>query len=325
MLTLFDGPVWVHYGFMFLTPAGGEAYVDLDASRVGQQNGLLGGALGDRLSMITGTHTGTVSVRVEWHDGPPVSDDPWEEIVEVSFNAAIGMSLSAFEEFHDFQLPRGGSTRARYCALGMDTAREIPDESEPCPDRYLLQIWPAAASPERIVRQTSETAAYWHGVARDTPIAAIPQLDSPDISAGMAVWQVPTGVTGVEILNLLPLSVKVLVPEWLAHRAAVAAGIVDRPIVCEGLAALRHRHPLPDGLSLRGDLLDGEPLPPSTTVDQTQRVLATFRLAAVADPYAGDLGGVYRAAQLAANGDPGPDLLIELCHEFGFDGLPEGV
>ena len=29
-------------------------------------------------------------------------------------------------------------------------------------DRYRLDLWPAPAEPDRIVKQTSEVAAYWH-------------------------------------------------------------------------------------------------------------------------------------------------------------------
>ena len=34
------------------------------------------------------------------------------------------------------------------------------------PDRYLLQLWPAEPAPDAVVREGSEIAAYWHGVAR---------------------------------------------------------------------------------------------------------------------------------------------------------------
>jgi len=36
-------------------------------------------------------------------------------------------------------------------------------------DRYLLQFWPAAPSPDRVVRRTGESAAYWHGYAAELP------------------------------------------------------------------------------------------------------------------------------------------------------------
>ena len=43
---------------------------------------------------------------------------------------------------------------------------DTTDEDGLAPDRYLLQLWPAAEAPDAVVRQTGEYAAYWHGVAR---------------------------------------------------------------------------------------------------------------------------------------------------------------
>ncbi|RLV04650.1 hypothetical protein CTZ27_10955 [Streptomyces griseocarneus] len=43
---------------------------------------------------------------------------------------------------------------------------EVHDEA-PSLDRYLLQFWPAPPEPDRVLKQTASTAAYWHGFARD--------------------------------------------------------------------------------------------------------------------------------------------------------------
>jgi hypothetical protein len=43
-------------------------------------------------------------------------------------------------------------------------------EDEPELDRYLLQFWPSPPAPDQVVRQTSECAAYWHGVTRERPL-----------------------------------------------------------------------------------------------------------------------------------------------------------
>lgn len=66
--------------------------------------------------------------------------------------------------------------RVRYCAVGMDAARaaDTRSDDEPELDRYLLQFWPAPPGPDRIVRQTSEIAGYWHGVVREVPKPAEP-------------------------------------------------------------------------------------------------------------------------------------------------------
>ena len=50
----------------------------------------------------------------------------------------------------------------------MDEGQELdtPEDGETAPDRYLLQLWPAPPEPDAVVREGSESAAYWHGVAR---------------------------------------------------------------------------------------------------------------------------------------------------------------
>jgi hypothetical protein len=36
-------------------------------------------------------------------------------------------------------------------------------------DEYLLQLWPSPVSHDRVIRQTSEIAAYWHNFATGLP------------------------------------------------------------------------------------------------------------------------------------------------------------
>ena len=48
-------------------------------------------------------------------------------------------------------------------------------DDEPLVDRYLLQFWPAPAAPDRIIRQTSASAAYWHDFARTQPPPPTPE------------------------------------------------------------------------------------------------------------------------------------------------------
>ncbi|MEU5099597.1 hypothetical protein [Streptomyces sp. NPDC020996] len=65
--------------------------------------------------------------------------------------------------------------RVRYCAKGMDEARRQDTRSsdEPELDCYLLQFWPAPAAPDRVLKQTSAIAAYWHDYARRLPSQAL--------------------------------------------------------------------------------------------------------------------------------------------------------
>lgn len=176
MAVLLDTDVEVHYGFLWLSAAGGPS--PEDDPRAGQDNGLCGAGAPGALGMTTGLHTGAVPVRVEAFDAAPPVDDVWEEVVEVSYAAPDrACVLSAFDEGHELLLPQAGDLRARWCARGMDAAREADTRSvdDPPLDAYLLQLWPAAPAPGAVLRQTSAAAAYWHDVARRTPPPPSPE------------------------------------------------------------------------------------------------------------------------------------------------------
>ncbi|KAA5829206.1 hypothetical protein F1721_26435 [Saccharopolyspora hirsuta] len=164
--TLFDGEVPVHYGQVYVE-SGGE-YLDLQKSLAGQRNGLLGAAEPGGLFLITGLHTGDVGFTVELHEQAPPLDDTWEEIVEASYQPAGDASLVSWGGEASWPLDLTETDyRARYSALRMDEANELDTRlnDEPLVDRYLLQLWPAPPAPDRILKQTSDIAAYWHGVA----------------------------------------------------------------------------------------------------------------------------------------------------------------
>ena len=169
MNVLFDGDVHVHYGFISLEPFDSDGPELLEA-RGGQANGLCGAAVPGALLMVTGTHTGNVPVSIELHDTRPPVDDRWEDVVEVSLHVtAEEYSLCAFDWAEQLDGLPDGPHRARWCAKGMDEAHDrTRTDGEPEIDRYLLQLWPAPASPDAVVRQTSKGAAYWHGVAAAT-------------------------------------------------------------------------------------------------------------------------------------------------------------
>ena len=166
MPTTFITHMAVHYGFVAIGPKSDwNPHVVVAAE--GQQNGLLGGRVQHSLTMVTGLHTGRLPFVVTWHDSPAPVDPEQEDVVEVSWTIPDEtMTVGAFDEFHDIDLPPGPS-RARYSARGMDLGRAMDTaHEEPAPDRYVLDLWAAEPEPERIVRHTSEIAAYWHGVAR---------------------------------------------------------------------------------------------------------------------------------------------------------------
>jgi hypothetical protein len=167
-----DLDLQVHYGFVYLQPGSAEPVDDIIAARGGQANGICGAAYAGRLAVVTGLHTGRVPFSVCIAESAPELAEDWEDVVEVSFIATErGYGLATFDTWTPLELPATTTYRARYCALGMDAARaqDTRLDGDPVTDRYLLAIWPAPHAAETIVRQGSELAAYWHGVARTTP------------------------------------------------------------------------------------------------------------------------------------------------------------
>lgn len=170
----------VHYGFVHFAPVdGGHDY--LTTARGRQTNGLCGATYPGVLAMVTGLHTGGVPFEVVISDDEPPVGDEWEDVVEASFSARErNYWLVTFDDAHELVLPLATSYRARYCATGMDqgSQADVRMDDEPVIDRYLLQLWPAPMRDDAVLRQTSEIAAYWHGVARTSPPA--PSLPTPE-------------------------------------------------------------------------------------------------------------------------------------------------
>jgi hypothetical protein len=178
MRVLFSDELYVHYGQAYVTSSDDFDF-DLHACFVGQVNGLCGGASPGALYLITGLHTGHVGFAVEVHDAPPPVDEGWEEIVEVSFTPEtddVALVQWAGEAWWDLDLEQV-DYRVRYCASGMQAAGEADTRLDDAPqiDRYLLQFWPAPPEADRVLKQTTERAAYWHGFARGLPPAPAPE------------------------------------------------------------------------------------------------------------------------------------------------------
>lgn len=167
VVTGIDLEIIVQYGFVTLHGVNDAA--DLLEARQGQANGICGAQAAGRLSMITGTHTGSVAFAVEIHETAPAVDAVWEEVVEVSVEIPTDtMQLSTFDQWYDLPSVVPGWHRARYCALRMDQGRDADPPEGPAVDRYQLALWPAPYAPEEVIRQTSTTAQYWASVANGT-------------------------------------------------------------------------------------------------------------------------------------------------------------
>jgi hypothetical protein len=164
MTELFAGNVEVNYG---------QAYIELDGAFqgamdecfLGQSNGLCGAQSPAILFLMTGLHTGPVGLTIHLFDTDPGADENWEEIVEVSFqapNGEITLMEWAADQGAAIALP-SGAYRARYSGRAMQAANDLDTNIEDDPvDHYRLDLWRAPMSPDRIVKQTSAVAAYWH-------------------------------------------------------------------------------------------------------------------------------------------------------------------
>lgn len=248
MELLFDETLSVHYGFVFLSPAD-EEDPDLDESRRGQVNGLLGAGTGDALALTTGTHTGDVPLRIEWHDAEPALDDAWDDVVEASVDITDrDMRLAAFDDAREVRLPATGAHRVRLCATGFEAARREEDlEDDRVPDRYLLQLWPAPIAGDAIVRVSGPGAQYWHDEARN--ITSMPEQEwtarqeasSPPDVGGYQPWapSVGRGLSDERLLSGIPMSLRVELREPLARRACEAVGLAGREPIRSALEALR--------------------------------------------------------------------------------------
>jgi hypothetical protein len=164
-VVVFDERLHVHYGQAYVFSGGADETADMEGCFRGQANGLVGAALSGELFLITGLHTGQVSFRVETHPSEPPLDDSWEECVEVGFEPGPGVRLVDWDGTVVCELPLAERPyRVRYEARGMDAGNEADTilAGEQPVDEYLLSIWPAAAAPDRVLRQTSAVADYWH-------------------------------------------------------------------------------------------------------------------------------------------------------------------
>ncbi|MFJ8595307.1 hypothetical protein [Streptomyces sp. NPDC093598] len=228
-------------------------------------------------------HTGDVGFTVEVHDRAPPLDPSWEDAVEVSFRPASADS-ALVQWAGEASWPLGlGETdyRVRYCAEGMDRAGEKDTrlEGEPQLDRYLLQFRPAPPERDRVLRQTSRSAAYWHDYARKLPPPPTPaERAEAERRARLAretaererllaferhrwggrmpsaaLRDVRGDVSGLRdfdpaflhALDAAGPAVQRAVARFAAHRACEAAGFTALDWVADALTALDEGRPLP--------------------------------------------------------------------------------
>jgi hypothetical protein len=297
----------VHYGQIYVESDPDSFGPGLAEAFAGQSAGLCGAATPGALWLSTGLHTGDVGFTVEVHEQAPPLDPVWEDVVEVSFRPASADSALvqwAGEASWDLGL-EDTDYRVRYCAQGMDRAGEKDTrlDDEPQLDRYLLQFWPAPPERDRVLRQTSQSAAYWHGYARKLPPPPTPaERAESERRARLAretaererllaferhrwggrlpsatLREVRGNVSGLrdfdpDLLHALDAAgpaAQRAVALFAAHRACEAAGLTALDWVTGALTALAEGHPLPppfDDDTLMWQTLATDPRLPDRTV-----------------------------------------------------------
>lgn len=281
-----EGEVHVEYGQIYVVSGPDGFGPDLQESLAGQSAGLCGAAAPGALWLSTGLHMGNVGFTVEVHDQAPPLDPVWEDVVEASFrpvSAGSALTQWAGEASWDLDLEET-DYRVRYCAQGLDEAHRQGTrlDDEPHLDRYLLQFWPAPPAPDRILKQTSATAAYWHDYARRQPAPPTPaERAEAERQARLAReqaeeerrlaherWQwggrSPSRTlreVGGNVRGLLAFdpdlvhAIDAATPETqratallAARRACEVAGLTDLGWIAAGLTALAEGRPLPPPL-----------------------------------------------------------------------------
>ena len=144
-VNLFDGRPRVSHHQIHFEPmevAHGDGMLPAPSENFnGQRNGLCGTALPDRMCLMTGRHTGEVSLRIDLFSEAPPLDAGWEDIVEASFQVVHGRVLLApllSDQSWPLDLPLG-CYRVRCLASGRrdEMVRTPGDPAE----RILMQWW----------------------------------------------------------------------------------------------------------------------------------------------------------------------------------------
>ncbi|MFI6587762.1 hypothetical protein [Embleya sp. NPDC050493] len=305
MRTVFEGSVRVAYSQMYVDSRVDGAVIEGE-HWAGQANGLCGAAVEGFLFLVTGMHTGRVGLTIEVHDSPPAVDGRWEDVVEAPFTPltrAVRLAQWADADACGFELDTVDH-RVRYCAVGMDEAgaHGVVSAGEQPVDRYLLQFWPAPVEPDRVVRQRSDKAAYWHRFAREQPPPTSRERAAAERTAREArvraraervrqhelrAWagRLPTerlrrvggNVHGMRMLDVHLVHAIARVDDaaqreiarWAAHRAYAAAGLAEVDWIAPALAALDAGAPLPPPFDDPGEAwrrLVEDPNVPRTTI-----------------------------------------------------------
>jgi hypothetical protein len=273
---LLDQQVSVEYGQLYVL-SDEDSDRDLERAFAGQVNGLCGAAIPGCMFLKTGLRFGTVGLRVELHEPEPPLDDSWEEAVEVSFACSSDHPWVAEWEGDSYPIAvPAGEYRVRYCARGMQQGRDRDQLYDEDPvDFYLLQFWRGPVGADRVLRRTSEAAAYWHRAHRGRPLPPDEQLvedESLEESRkqyfrdrfggrmpnarlraldGSLAGMLELDRDLLMVLSELDDDVLRSIARWSATRALTVAGLDNHPDVRAAAQALSAGQPVPPPFDTR--------------------------------------------------------------------------
>ncbi|MFL9654417.1 hypothetical protein ACJ7VE_11935 [Streptomyces sp. PB17] len=316
----------------------------------GQANGLCGAAVPGCLFLCTGLSSGRAALTVEVHGAAPPLEDRWEDVVEASFRpltASTAVLPCGQGALCEVALPPAHH-RVRYCGRGTDGGAGAASATAPgtAPvGQYLLQFWPAPPSADRVVRQTSRSAARRHHCARALE-PSVPGERSERELAEIRSWggRLPSRrvrEAGADARGLVPLDRDLLdavdavcpatqrgLARWAARRAFTAAGLDGVDWIAAALTALERGEPLPapfDDPRRTWDRFFTDDRTALTAPDPPGAVshgaplcralaLPALRAAADPDPLRAALGALFAAA--VAHGTAYPALFAEARRRF---------
>ncbi|MEU8733186.1 hypothetical protein AB0C68_27860 [Streptomyces tendae] len=316
----------------------------------GQTNGLCGAAVPGCLFLCTGLSSGRAALTVEVHGAAPPLEDRWEDVVEASFRpltASTAVLPCGQGALCEVALPPAHH-RVRYCGRGTDGGAGAASATAPgtAPvGQYLLQFWPAPPSADRVVRQTSRSAARRHHCARALEPSVSGERSEREL-AEIRSWggRLPSRrvrEAGADARGLVPLDRDLLdavdavcpatqrgLARWAARRAFTAAGLDGVDWIAAALTALERGEPLPAPFDDPGRTWDRfftddrtaltAPDPPGAVSHGAPlcRALAlpALRAAADPDPLRAALGALFAAA--VAHGTAYPALFAEARRRF---------
>jgi len=132
----------------------------------------------DEVRVTSGTHTGDVPLITEAHDSEPPDEAGWEDVAEASVSVPTG-ELRVLESqmplFGNLASSGPGDYRVRVLANHRGDERAGRGSH----DAYLVQVWPAPRTPEKLVRLCQESRHHLEALRRARPKPP-PEITPPD-------------------------------------------------------------------------------------------------------------------------------------------------